>query len=571
MLNKNDYIKKFLDIVGSKKNYFPILIFISLLNSFVDIIGISLLVPFFSYLFLPEYNIPILSNFFGHYLKNELVLYLGLLIIISFFLKIFVATYLYYYVTKFSLNFQRELKIKILRKFQNLDFTDYTKSNSSNYFELITNLSPIFSNEVLMPVLKIISNLVLILALGILMFITNPKVFLILVLYFFSITIIYTFISKRNKIYGILASNASENFLNSVREIFNGFIEILIFKKKNFFLNRSIKFSKDNLDNSLKSLLIGFVPKYIIEFLLVLFFILYIFYVFFFDNQNINKALNLIIIYSAVSVRFIPCFNNIITSIASINFGLISIDRVHSNINIEDIDKKNNTYKREIELLKNENINFEKITFKDVSFQYERNLEVIKNLNLEIKKNHLVGVCGRSGSGKTTFLNLILGLLKPTTGEIFINEKIKLSKNLILWQEKLSYMPQDLFITKDSLRKNITFKEDFDEETDKKIFLALKEVELLDKVNNLEKGLDTEISEMGLSLSGGQRQRIVLARSIYHNKDILVLDEVTSALDSKTTDSIIKLLKNLKKNKTIIISTHNKNILNYCDKIIDLD
>ena len=273
MLKKNDYIKKFFDIVGSKKNYFPILIFISLLNSFVDIIGISLLVPFFSYLFLPEYNIPILSNFFGHYLKNELVLYLGLLIIISFFLKIFVATYLYYYVTKFSLNFQRELKIKILRKFQNLDFTDYTKSNSSNYFELITNLSPIFSNEVLMPVLKIISNLVLILALGILMFITNPKVFLILVLYFLSITIIYTFISKRNKIYGILASNASENFLNSVREIFNGFIEILIFKKKNFFLNRSIKFSKDNLDNSLKSLLIGFVPKYIIEFLLVLFFI----------------------------------------------------------------------------------------------------------------------------------------------------------------------------------------------------------------------------------------------------------------------------------------------------------
>ena len=424
-----------------------------------------------------------------------------------------------------------------------------------------------------MPVLKIISNLVLILALGILMFITNPKVFLILVLYFLSITIIYTFISKRNKIYGILASNASENFLNSVREIFNGFIEILIFKKKNFFLNRSIKFSKDNLDNSLKSLLIGFVPKYIIEFLLVLFFILYIFYVFFFDNQNINKALNLIIIYSAVSVRFIPCFNNIITSIASINFGLISIDRVHSNINIEDIDKKNNTYKREIELLKNENINFEKITFKDVSFQYEKNLEVIKNLNLEIKKNHLVGVCGRSGSGKTTFLNLILGLLKPTTGEIFINEKIKLSKNLILWQEKLSYMPQDLFITKDSLRKNITFKEDFDEETDKKIFLALKEVELLDKVNNLEKGLDTEISEMGLSLSGGQRQRIVLARSIYHNKDILVLDEVTSALDSKTTDSIIKDKKNLNKiKKTIIeISTHNKNILNYCDKIIDLD
>ena len=111
------------------------------------------------------------------------------------------------------------MKIKILKKFQNLDFTNFTKSNSSNYFELITNLSPIFSNEVLMPVLKIISNLVLITALGILMFITNPKVFFVLMLYFLSITIIYTYFSKRNKIYGRLASEASENLLNSVREI----------------------------------------------------------------------------------------------------------------------------------------------------------------------------------------------------------------------------------------------------------------------------------------------------------------------------------------------------------------
>ena len=156
---------------------------------------------------------------------------------------------------------------------------------------------------------------------------------------------------------------------------------------------------------------------------------------------------------------------------------------------------------------KNKNINFENIILKEVSFKYEKKIEIIKNLNLEIKKNQLVGVCGRSGSGKTTFLNLILGLLKPTSGEIIINEKMKLSENLIVWQDKLSYMPQDLFITKDSLRKNITLKEDYDNETDKKIFLALKEVELFDKINNLEKGLDTEISEMGLSLSGGTKTK----------------------------------------------------------------
>ena len=566
-----NYIKKFLEIVGEDKSHFPILIFISLLNSFVDIVGIALLVPFFSYLFLPEYNFPFLFDFLNNYSKNELVLYFGLLIIVTFFLKIFIATYLYYYLTNFSLNFQRELKIKILKKFQNLNFIDFTKSNSSNYFELITNLSPIFSNEVLMPILKIISNLVLIIGLGILMYLTNPMVFLVLFLYFISLTILYAFFSKRNKIYGKLASEGSENLLNSVRDIFNGFIEVSILKKKNFFLDRSIKFSKDNLKYSLKSLLIGFIPKYIIEFLLVLFFVLYIFYVFFLDFQNINTALNLIIIYSAVSVRFIPCFNIIMSSIASINFGLFSIERIHSNIILSDTSQKTLEFEKNKKKIEKISLTFDKMIFKDVTFSYDSNDKIIKNLNVEINKNNLIGVCGRSGSGKTTFLNLILGLLKPTNGEIAINGNLKLNENLNSWQELLSYMPQDLFIIKDNLRNNITLSENFDNNTDEKIFNALREVELFDRVNELPKGLNTEISEMGLNFSGGQRQRIVLARSIYHNKDIFVLDEVTSALDIKTTESIIKLLLNLKKNKTIIISTHNKNILDYCDKVIDLD
>ena len=108
-----NYIKKFLEIVGEDKSHFPILIFISLLNSFVDIVGIALLVPFFSYLFLPEYNFPFLFDFLNNYSKNELVLYFGLLIIVTFFLKIFIATYLYYYLTNFYLNFKYSLKCYI--------------------------------------------------------------------------------------------------------------------------------------------------------------------------------------------------------------------------------------------------------------------------------------------------------------------------------------------------------------------------------------------------------------------------------------------------------------------------
>lgn len=571
MLNYFKFFKKFNFIVGKNKKVFPIIILISILNSFLDVMGISLLVPFLSILFFKDISFGPLQSLLNSYEQNDIIFYSGILIILAFFLKIFVATYLYYYLTNFSLYFQRNLRIDILKKFQDINFKEYTKSKMSNYFELVTNLTPIFSSEVLMPILKIITNLILLIFLGSLLIFTNPKVFLTLLFFLLFITLFYFFFSKRNKYYGKKASIANENFLKSIKETISGYLEILILDKKDFLLSRSKKFSKENVEFSIKTLVLQFVSKYIIEFVLVAFFVLFMFYVFYFNQEKLNETLNTMIIYVAVSLRLIPGFNVIMTSIVSINFGIFSTDRIYSHLQSEnhESDKKNKNQTKKTKNNYAKKIDFEILEFKNVSFQYDKNHKIIENLNFDIKKNEMIGLSGPSGSGKTTIINLILGLIEPTSGSLNINNKYILNDLIDEWHKIISFMPQDIFIINDTISRNITLKEISENSEIKKLDLSLEKVGLDSLIKTLPNGIDTEVEETGKNFSGGQKQRIALARSIYHDKEIIILDEVTSSLDTDNTKKILNLLLDLKKTKTIIISSHNKIILDACDKVIE--
>jgi ABC-type branched-subunit amino acid transport system ATPase component len=567
MKKYKDLTLKFFQIIENKKFLFPVLILISLINSFIDLLGISMLVPFLGFILSQDIGD---SNFLKIFLlkflpSDDLFFYCGFLIIIIFFLKIFITTYLYFYLTEFSLSFQRELKIKILTKFQNLSYKDFIKSKSHDYFELITNLAPIFANEVLMPFLKILTNLILIFALSILMFITNPSVFLVLFLFLFILITIYSIFSRKNEIYGKYSSEASQSFLKSIQEIIRGYREILIFKKKDFFLDRSSKYSKINIDYSLKSLLIGYVAKYIIEFVIVSFFIFYIYFLYFYDKSNLKDAIYIIIIYSAAAIRLVPSVNILTNSISSINFGLFSIERIHSTLFAKEEFVNDLSYDNKKKIIEFE---FDSIRFENIFFNYEYGKTIINNLNLTINKNQIIGISGKSGSGKTTFLNIFLGLLQPSSGNIIINKNISLKENIDVWHSKLSYMPQDTFLINDTIKNNIALSLNVDSSDEKRIYKALTQVDLQNIIKELPHGIESEVGELGVNFSGGQKQRLAISRAIYHNKDILIFDEATSALDSKGVDAIKDLILNFKKDKTILIVSHNDKVLNMCDKII---
>jgi ATP-binding cassette subfamily B protein len=219
--------------------------------------------------------------------------------------------------------------------------------------------------------------------------------------------------------------------------------------------------------------------------------------------------------------------------------------------------------------------NFQKsITLKNVDFSYDKNNEILKKINLTINKGDKVGIIGSTGSGKSTLLDIIMGLLKPTKGEIIVDEEniISSTKNIQMhkWRSCISHVPQNIFIADASFAENIAFGLYKDQIDMEKVIECSRKAMIEDLILKSEKKYNTNLGEGGVKLSGGQKQRIGIARALYKNSQVLVLDEATSALDNKTEKDVMKTIKNLHE-ITILIVTHRPSTIKYCDKIIEID
>ena len=213
---------------------------------------------------------------------------------------------------------------------------------------------------------------------------------------------------------------------------------------------------------------------------------------------------------------------------------------------------------------------FSSVELKNVGFRYPNSSNyVLKNINLKIQKNEFIGIVGESGVGKSTFVDIILGLITPQEGEVILNDK-KQIKDHKDWSGSVAYLPQNDLILDHDLKTNISLIYDQKQQNKDKLNEAIKNSNLEKFVTSLPNGLDTKIGENGIRLSGGQDKRIALARTFYHNKDIIVLDEATSSLDLETENNIVEQIGKLKNQKTVIIISHRINTLKYCDKIYEI-
>ena len=306
-----------------------------------------------------------------------------------------------------------------------------------------------------------------------------------------------------------------------------------------------------------KTSFLGHAPRYFFEGLGMIVIALIAVYL---KKQNILNANDLITYLALLAVsaqRALPKINQAFTAwtnISAMKQNLVDVNELAFNV----IEKKDYTIDK--------NFKFEnKILFKDVSFSYFKNsIRVIKNLNVVIKKGEKIVIRGDSGSGKSTFLDLFLGLLKPSSGKIFVDDKELTIENKVSYQKLISSVAQNPSFLDASISENIVFHIDRYNSNEKRIIKSTKDAEIFDLIMNLDNQFDTNMGENGLQLSGGQRQRISIARALYRTHDILICDEATNSLDADTENRLIKnLLKD--KNKTIIFVTHNKNIGKHFD------
>jgi len=289
------------------------------------------------------------------------------------------------------------------------------------------------------------------------------------------------------------------------------------------------------------------------------------------SDQNYNILIPTLSLLAVSFMRFAPAFGSIIQSIYYMKLFEPTVDLIFSELkNIENNQIYNS--KESSKYSRNENIVLEKncLVLDKITFSYPGNKsKIINDISINISRGSIVGIVGKTGAGKSTLFHLMLGLLTPQQGNIFYNGK-NIFVDLDAWREEIGYISQNIYLLDDSIKKNITFNF-IDENCDiMKLRHAIKIAGLEDKVNSLEKGVDSKVGVEGLKFSGGERQRIAIARAVYKNPNFLFMDESTSALDDNTEELVMNNLLNNFIGKTIIIITHRKSTINRCKEVWNL-
>ena len=281
----------------------------------------------------------------------------------------------------------------------------------------------------------------------------------------------------------------------------------------------------------------------------------------FFKGDDSTKIITTLGIFIAATFRMIPSINRMLSSLQNLKYYSSSVEIIFNEF--KDYFKTKYDNKDLISIPFSKNIKIENLTF-----FYKKQI-ILNDINLNIQKGDVIGIIGSSGSGKSTFIDLINGLLKPSMGEILV-DGIDINKEKNDWKKNIGYVGQDIFLIDDTIKKNIAFGIEESEIDIKMLNEALLSSKLNAFIDTLEYGLNTKVGDRGIQLSGGQKQRIAIARALYSNPGFLIFDEATASLDEETEREIMKSIYDLKGDKTIIMIAHRLGTLKNCDKIFEI-
>jgi len=558
---------------SNKSNKIYILFFLLILILIFEMIGIG---------FIPIYAVLITSpetilnkipadlnlNFFNLLNEKNLILYGSVILFLTFVIKnIFLGILIYV-----EGNLMKSLRLSTLKKlfnhYMNSNYLFYVNSNPATIIRTL-NHDVGLAYKYISSFLLLLREFLLVFIVLILLLSVNILVYSSSFIIFSLMTAIFYFLLK-NKLVDkgkALQIEHSKN-IKIIGQSFSSIKEIKISQKENFFTN--LYYTSVNLIEKLYffSYLVSKYPRLLLEILAVLMITSFAFIMFFFDAEG--QLIPLLALLAAACIRFIPALNSIIGSLNSLKFYSPSFDLIYKQLKTA-LSAKDATNKIANNLNKDK-INFDiEIALKDVSFSYPNsNKLALENVNLNIKKGEIIAIIGSSGSGKTTLINLILGFISPNKGEIKVDNK-NIINNLESWQSKLGYVPQDVYLMDETLRENIAFGVLEDNVNHDLINEVVKKSRLEDFINNLPDKLESNVGNVGSKISGGQRQRIGIARSLYTEPEILILDEATNSLDIENENKIIDEIFENKSDKTIIIISHRHNNLHRFDKIYKIE
>jgi ATP-binding cassette subfamily B protein len=570
MIIKNTLQDLFYHIGKRRKIHLLILLIITLITSVIEMLSVASVIPFVKAVtndsfFFEEFKI---LRFILIHNKEEAILITGITFSFLILVNSLLRCSLIYITAKLSNIITAELSIKVYRASLFDSYSSHINKQTSNVVSAVTQ--KVYQTFLtISSVITFLSSFFLLIALIAVLIWINPKVILFFCTFFSIVYFGIVLISKKKLQNNSKIINEEQNkIILNLQNGLGAFRDITLDKTQEYHISifAEANFKKARRESA--NFIIQNSPRYILEGLgIILVVVLIIFFNYFLNNSN--KIMEVFPILAAISIgaqKILPLINNLY-----LNFSVFkgNVYQINDIINLLNKYKEKEKIKL---LIKEKKIIFKNlISFNNVYFNYENKKKfILEDVSLEIKKSSKVGIIGKSGEGKSTFLDLFMGLLVPKRGTICI-DGINLSpETLSSWQSKISHVPQKLFLSDGSFLENIAFGQPVKDIDLKKVELASIKAQLHNFVISLKNGYHEQIGERGIKLSGGQIQRVGLARSLYKNSEIIIFDEATNSLDSETENLVLKELYNLDKNLTIIIVAHRLNTLSKCDIIFEI-
>ena len=545
------------------------LIILSLLLFFgmiLEVFGLGIIVPLLSTLTDSQSNLSIsifstINRFFPQMTEDSFLFFFLFGVIIIYFFKTFFLIFLTFKQNRF-LNYSISTISNTL--FSGYLLQPYSFHLNKNASVLIKNIQVEISSfyTFLLALITIIIEGGFVLSIILTLIYIEPLGALSIGLFFSLLSVIFLkFTKKKINQWGELRQKIDGQLVKTALEGFGGIKDIIIFGKASYYIDI---FSNQNYAKARvasNNATVSQIPRFYLELVSIIGLVLFIILLLI-QEKDVSSLFTILGVFVAATFRMIPSFNRIISASQTMKFYNSSLDIVFNEIKL--ISKLPN-FK-----ISNEKSNFTNtIEFKDVNFKFKKGLDILRGINLKIEKGETIGIIGESGSGKSTLVDLLIGFHSPISGDIFI-DGVSGCQNEQSWRNIIGYVSQTIYLTDDTIKNNIAFGLSENQINEERIKELLKIVNLENFVNNLELGLDTKVGERGVQLSGGQRQRIGIARALYHNPQILVLDEATASLDVDTESKIMKSIYKLKGQKTIIIIAHRLSTLENCDSVYEI-
>ncbi|OYQ63895.1 multidrug ABC transporter ATP-binding protein [Pseudanabaena sp. SR411] len=536
----------------------------------LETLGVGLIPPFVNLLSNPELIqqqqfLVWLYERLGATSNQVFLLWISTMLLVIYLFKNIYLSLITYWQYHFLYVKQVSLSNRLLSAYLYSPYTFHLQRNSAELVRNITSEILQIFNGVLVPMLTLVTELMVMSCIVILLTIAEPlssaiaAIFLCVSIFWLNKTI-----RKQMNGQGLIRQEQSGQMIKCVNQGLGGIKETKVLGREIFFLQAFTKsaqaFGKANLIVGLATQL----PNLFIDTVLIGSVLLIVIFSLL-QGRQIQSILPMLSLFAIAALRLMPSAKRIISTITNIRYAKNAVDLVHHDlISLETISTSislGTSSQTSSELFQNS------IELKDIYYQYPNaSHPALSGISLSITKGQAIAFVGASGSGKTTLIDVLLGLLTPSQGEILVDGKNILT-NLESWQQKIGYIPQSIYLSDDTIRNNIAFGLTTDEIKEEQVWAALKAAQLEELVNSLPDHLDTLVGECGIRLSGGQRQRIGIARALYHNPEVIIMDEATAALDNTTEREFMQALEAMSGHKTMIMIAHRLSTVKNCDRL----